>query len=123
MHYASHIAHRQKGKVMNYLDTRELQDEIDEFEADENLDNIDTERLEALRDLRDEVGDEWQYGVTLVPEDSFEDYARELAEDIGAIPSDYSWPASHIDWTAAAGALRMDYTSADFQGVTYLFRA
>ena len=109
--------------MSEYLDTRNLQDEIDEFEADEDLNEDDAARLEALRDLRDEVGDEWRYGVTLVSEGSFEDYARDVAENIGAIPSEYSWPASHIDWAAAADSLRMDYTSVDFQGVTYLFLA
>ena len=36
------------------------------------------------------------------------EYAAELAEDIGAVNSDYHWPASHIDWQAAWEALGAD---------------
>lgn len=45
-----------------------------------------------------------------------------LAEDIGAIPSEYTWPASCIDWDQASRELQMDYTAVDFDGVTYWVR-
>ncbi|KKK55784.1 hypothetical protein LCGC14_3071100, partial [marine sediment metagenome] len=45
-----------------------------------------------------------------------------LAEDIGAIAKDTSWPATSIDWEAAANELLIDYSSVDFDGVTYYFR-
>lgn len=79
-----------------------------------------------LEDLNGYGGDhQWEgdwYPATLVRDSHFEDYARELAEEIGAIPRDYSWPTSHIDWEAAARALQMDYSSVEFQGVTYWYR-
>jgi antirestriction protein len=40
--------------------------------------------------------------------DSLKDYAEELADDIGAIPDDLSWPLTHIDWDAAARDLEYD---------------
>lgn len=88
------------------------------------------EELEKLRDFLDQMkgygGDhQWRgdwYPVTLVRESYFEDYARELAEDIGAIKGDEQWPCNCIDWERAANELRMDYTSAEFDGVEYLFR-
>jgi len=61
------------------------------------------------------------YEPTLIAEDYFEEYARELAEDVGALSND--WPASYIDWEAAAVALQMDYTSVEFDGTTYYYRA
>lgn len=60
---------------------------------------------------------------TLIPEDQFEDYAQELAEDIGAINREYQWPLYCIDWEWAAIELKHDYTSATVEGQDYLMRA
>lgn len=81
--------------------------------------------LVALLDLADEGGglSDWEYGATLIRDSYFEDYAREFAEDIGAVPNTYTWPVSHIDWEVAAEALQMDYTAIDFDGVTYWGRS
>jgi len=56
---------------------------------------------------------------TLIPDDEFEDYARELAYDIGAISREAPWPQSCIDWEAAADALQVDFTSWEYDGRTY----
>ena len=63
------------------------------------------------------------YDSTMIREDTFEDYARELAEDIGAMPEGNNWPAYCIDWEWAARELAMDYTSVRFMGTDYLIRA
>lgn len=63
------------------------------------------------------------YEPTLIPDGEFEDYARELAEDIGAIDRDAGWPLRCIDWKRAANELRMDYTSITFDGDDYLTRS
>lgn len=68
---------------------------------------------------------EWEnswFPVTFIRDSYFKDYAEELAEEIGAIPKESAWPACHIDWEAAARALQMDYTSGEFNGVTYWAR-
>lgn len=80
------------------------------------------EELAALEAFISEGSDEWSHGVTLVRESYFEDYAQELAEDIGAIRSDAAWPLTCIDWKRAARELRYDYTGADFAGVTYYYQ-
>ena len=82
---------------------------------DENQDEFN-----ALNNLRDEFDRRsWRDGITLIPEDDFEDYAMDLAEDIhGSIEG---WPFSCIDWDQAADALRMDYSSVEYEGVTYLY--
>ena len=85
----------------------------------------ETEELAALQALAKEGADyapDWEHGETLVRDSYFEEYAQELAEDIGAINADAAWPACHIDWNAAARALQMDYTAIDFAGVTYWVR-
>jgi len=81
------------------------------------------EDLDELNQLETEVGGEWMYGETLIPEDEFKNYAQYLAEDLhGDAIRDASWPFDHIDWEAAAEDLQMDYSSCEYQGTTYLFR-
>lgn len=79
-----------------------------------------------MADLAGAGGDEqWDgdwYPLTLIRKSYFKDYAQELAEDIGAINPNTSWPNNCIDWDVAARDLQMDYTSTDIGGVTYYFR-
>lgn len=86
----------------------------------------DAEELTALRRLN-EAGElhasDWTYGATLISDSYFETYARDLAEDIGAIGRDCQWPLMHIDWTAAAEALQMDYSQIDYDGTPYWVRS
>ena len=80
--------------------------------------------LDVLEALQDEAGGgDWEYGATLIRETYFEDYARQLAEDIGAIDPNATWPANCIDWEQAARELQMDYTSVDYDGEEYLIRS
>lgn len=97
-----------------------IEDKINNLEEDE-----DAKELVALRELVGEAADyapDWKYGATLVRDSYFKDYAQELAEDIGAINRDATWPNTCIDWDQAARELRMDYTSVEFDGVTYWVR-
>lgn len=81
--------------------------------------------LKSLLALAEEASGspDWSHGEALIRDSYFEDYARELADDIGAINSDAGWPTCHIDWEAAADALKQDYTSVDFDGVEYWIRS
>lgn len=113
------------------LSTDELAEELAELrervadhlagDEDSELDLDEQERYLALRRLEMQLSDisEWD-GLILA--NDFEEYARELAEDLDMIPSDYSWPASHIDWEEAARHLAMDYTLVTFQGDDYYTR-
>ena len=85
----------------------------------------DAKELKTLNELAEEAEDyasDWRYGETLIRDSYFEDYARQLAEDIGAIKENASWPNNYIDWEAASEALKLDYTSVEFDGVTYWVR-
>lgn len=106
----------------------ELDDAHEDDETNEALDlraEFDTLK-ELLSDLEGNGGDEeWRgswYPVTLIRESYFKDYAEQLAEDIGAINAEASWPNNCIDWDQAASELQMDYTSTEFDGVTYWYR-
>lgn len=90
---------------------RENPDDADELAA-----------LEALADEAEGYGD-WADGATLIHAEYWEDYVRELAEDIGAIDRNASWPHTCIDWKAAAEEFEADYMTVEFDGVTYYMRA
>jgi len=97
----------------------EAEDELKTWDED------DGQELKALTDLADEASasPDWTYGETLIRDSYFQDYAMQLAEEIGAIGENLDWPACHIDWDAAADALKQDYTRVDFDGVDYWIRS
>lgn len=66
---------------------------------------------------------DWHHGETLIRESYFKTYAQEFAEDIGAIDNNADWPNNCIDWEQAARELQMDYSSIEFDGVTYYARS
>lgn len=108
------------------IDTRDLQErlvELEEQEFEETLDSDDADELERLRQLSDKVGPEFPHGETMILASDFESYARELAEDIGAIDSDARWPNYCIDWEYAARELRADYSLVVWDGWEYLVRS
>lgn len=96
--------------------------------AEDELADWDCEygrELAALNRLCDE-GErtaDWVHGETLIRDTYFETYARELAEDIGALENCNHWPATCIDWERAAHELQADYFTVDFDGVDYWVRA
>jgi hypothetical protein len=95
-------------------------------DEDCEIEGHEEQELEELLELESELGctleSADQNGLFFIDEDYFEDYAKELAYDIGAIDSDAAWPCTHIDWDAAANELRMDYTEVEFDGNNYLVR-
>ena len=78
--------------------------------------------VELLEELESEIS-EWRHGETLIPEHSFEEYAREIAEETGDLKHAASWPYTCIDWEKAAGELAMDYSLVSYQGESYYVRA
>ncbi len=113
---------------MPYLDARELMKELDELrdtkddaeeDADLALDEEEEERLAALIELEEALGP--GSDVTLIPDHEFEDYAEEMAYDVGFVERS-STIASYIDWERWATDLEMDYTRVEFDGGDYLYR-
>lgn len=113
------------------FDSREVIERIEELHAeigdntapdDYVLERDELATLEAFAAEAEGYASDWHYGATFIRDSYFEDYARELADDLGIMPSDDSWPASYIDWEAAADALKMDYTTVEFWHETYWVR-
>lgn len=83
--------------------------------------------LKKLEDLKSEIGESRgkisEDGGPFVDERDFEDYAQELADELGLIDRNASWPLNCIDWAYAAKELLSDYISIEWDGNTYLYRS
>jgi len=102
------------------ISTSEVEDRIAWLEVgEEDLDEDDVEELTELRVLYEQVG---AVVETLINDAYFEEYAQRLAEDIGAINDSMQWPSSCIDWERAAHELQHDYSSVEFDGVTFWYQ-
>ena len=92
---------------------------------DESDEGQELAKLKAFAEEAESSSSDWTYGATLIHEDYFEDYARQLADDLGLYDArKASWPhhSTCIDWAKAAEELQQDYTSVDFDGETYWVR-
>lgn len=90
------------------------------------LDADEERELDVLRALavEGEGFSDWSYGETMVRDSYWEEYAQEVANDLGYMDAENagSWPFNCINWERAARELQMDYSSIDFDGVTYWIR-
>lgn len=111
----------------------DLTDEVDEATEEvevqqELLDDWDRDygdELKALKAFAEEAEgycEDWRHGATLIHQDYFTEYAEQLADDLGGVNRESTWPNNHIDWEAAADDLRQDYTAVEFDGTTYWVR-
>ena len=95
--------------------------EEEEIESWKEYFEEELKEIEEIDDVENELGSEFEYGVTLVDVDDWEEYVEELLEDTGYIPKDFpSW--IEIDWKATANNVRQDYTEVTYQGNSYLGR-
>jgi hypothetical protein len=113
------------------IDSRDVIKRIEDLEGEHSncdgdpdncpLDDEERAELEALKALESQCEHycNWRHGATLIRDSYFTTYARESTEDIaGEIPS---WVV--VDWDATAEGMQIDYTSVEFDGVTYWVRS
>lgn len=103
---------------------KESEAAYDNWIAEEGGESAERATLRTLLDdLKGNGGDErWEgdwYPVTLIRDSYFEDAMDELLEDIGDLPKDLP---CYLKITVDYKALQMDYTSCEFEGVTYWYR-
>ena len=121
-------------EIENSQDTLDVRDIIERFEAletlssDEPLSPPEQQEMNTLQTLLDELksyggGDEeWRgswYPATLIRDSHFMAAMDELLEDIGELPRKLP---CYLIVTVDYEALRMDYGSVEFDGVTYWYR-
>lgn len=123
---ATHYLHAEAKEWCLWQDYPDLDDYVKGLTMNcQSLMYEEATEYQMLCELRDDCegcGD-WKYGETLVRDSYFTDYAQQLAEDIGAVDANATWPNNCIDWERAARELRMDYTAVAFGGVTYWLRS
>ena len=89
---------------------------------DESDEGQELAKLKAFAEEAEGYAEDWRHGATLIHEDYFEDYARDLAAEGDYDMKNEQWPYTCIDWEKAAEELKQDYTSVDFGGETYWVR-
>jgi antirestriction protein len=102
---------------MNMIDLRDI---LENKETD--VDTYEAWKTALWDDAGYEIADVAANEPTMIPESDFVAYAQELADDIGALHQDASWPSNCIDWERAARELQMDYTGVRVNGTMYYFR-
>ena len=109
---------------MDVIDSRSVIEYFRDLNAHDHGTDEEREEYEMLRRLVEQgkTLEEWKYGVSLIRDSYFTEYAEECAYDAGAIDRNPQWPLDCIDWKQAARVFRMDFTSLDFGGVTYWAR-
>lgn len=114
------------------LDLRDIAEEYERLKDEDPAELAETgedEILAAMRELEDQIcgtpGDIAAYsdnaGPEMILDTYFEEYARQLADDIGAVQGE-GWPNYCIDWEWAARELRQDYSSVTYGGYSYWVR-
>jgi hypothetical protein len=100
------------------IDSRDIIERISDLEdlRDNNIINDEeSNELASLKTLQEEVksfSSEWEYGVTLIHNNYFTEYA---IDELGNLPKDHIV----IDKEAIAYNIQEDYTSVEFNGSTY----
>lgn len=96
----------------------------------EETENENTREYLALKAFAAEASQasDYGHGETLIRESYFTTYIEEIVNDCYEMPKELKkggWPYNHItiDWEGAADEAKSDYSEAEFDGVTYLFRS
>lgn len=120
-------------EISNYddvIDSRDVISRTKELEQNTELEvalgNVletgDQKELEDLKVLAEDVCscvDDWDFGIMLIRDSYFKEYAQELAENSGALDKELKWPNTCIDWDQATKELKMDYMAVEFGNQTY----
>jgi hypothetical protein len=93
-----------------------------ETAMEEWADNEEWAKLKEFVADGESYAEDWLHGATFIADSYFEEYAQELAEDIGAVNRNVEWPYTCIDWERAARELKSDYTAVEIDGATYWVR-
>ena len=124
--------------IIDLRDLRQRLEELEEMteerpiEGSEDEDDPETETVSirdedeeaemiSLKSFLDDI--DGRCDGPLIRDDYFEEYAQQLADDIGAVDRDVGWPLTCIDWEQAANELQSDYSSAEWDGVTYWYQS
>lgn len=117
----------------NYMFEKEIEDfdeliEIVDNSEDEDVqewreeNDNDFDHIEEIDYIEDNVS-EFSFGATLIEEDEFEDYCKDLVEDCYDLDNVPGFIKYNINWSGIASDLSVDYSEVNYQGESYLVRA
>jgi hypothetical protein len=107
-----------KERTESFEDILFEEEEIQEWKEDWE---DDLQEIDQINEIEYTLGREFEYGVTLVREDYWEEYVEDLLVEIGYLPKDLPcW--IEIDWVSTAYNVKQDYEEVLYQGDTYLGR-
>lgn len=126
------------------IDSRDVEKRIDELESEradlESMDDVEKslderfkewdesdegqelKHLTALRDDLEGYCPDWRHGVTLIRESYWVEYCKEYIKDVYSLREVPDILKDNINWEGVAEDLQQDFTSGDFDGVTYWAR-
>ena len=114
------------GEINGISDYDELMEHIDKLPPEEepndflNRYEFEISTIWEIDQLENDISD-WDYGVTLIEDDEFEDYVQEMLEDFGYISKNFpSWIV--IDWNKTSNNVKDDYSCVEYKGITYYYR-
>lgn len=120
--------------TQDMLDVRDIIARVEELENEmpegDNVRNwTDADEYATLNGLLEQMSgnggdEEWRghwYPITLIRDSHFEDAMDEMLEDCGDLKP-YADRPCYITITIDYKALQMDYTSVEYDGVTYWYR-
>lgn len=107
---------------LEFMDDEEKTLEERQAEWDESEEGEELKHLKALQDELEDYCPDWRFGVTLIRESYFTEYCKDLVKEIDALPSLPQYIESNINWDGVAEYLQADYTSGEFDDVTYWAR-
>ena len=101
----------------SFEDIRFEEEEIESWKQDWQ-DEIN--QITCIDEVEDEIGSEFDFGVTLIAEDDFTDYVEDLLKGCGYISDDFPiW--IELDWEATAENVKQDYSELEYEGETYFY--
>lgn len=114
--------------VIDSRDVIERIEELHEIATDDAADqderthaNNELSVLQSLQEEAEGYAPDWKHGCALIRDSYFTEYAEELCKDIGDLPKEIPHYIE-IDWEKTAKNIQVDYTSVEFDGVTYWVR-
>jgi hypothetical protein len=76
--------------------------------------------IDTLKALDDYCGT--ARGVLLIPENKFDEYARELVEELYDLKSIPYFILDNVDWKGVTSDIKSDYSECEWNGHTYYYR-
>ena len=104
-------------ELIKHIDNSDNED-VEEWRDDKVY---DFEHIDEINELEDEIT-EFPFGETLIPNDDFTEYCKDMAEDCYNLKDVPDFIKYNINWNGVASDLEVGYSSVTYQGKTYLYR-